>query len=368
MSHEYSRIPLIDAFKAVAAQLIVLHHLAWYGPMSDTAVGLAPWLHDVQAWLADYGRLAVAAFFAIGGFLAARMLSPHALSLDSSPLYPIFRRYVRLVGPYAVALALAIVSAALARQWMVHDSVGAMPDIGQVLAHLLLLNDLLGYEALSAGVWYVAIDFQLFALLVLVLWAAGRLPGRRCAGADFFAPALVTLMALASLLFFNRNTAWDSTALYFFGAYALGAGSAWAVRSAFPFRGLLWVALIGGLALSVDFRPRIAVALAVALVLGLADLLRLSGPRLLMHLGKISYALFLVHFSVCLLVSAVFHRFAPHDPLLNGVGVLLAWGASNVVAMLFQRHIEAHLACWQPSLPISRLTRVLSLGWASRSA
>ena len=29
------RFPMIDAFKAVASQLIVLHHLAAYGPVSD---------------------------------------------------------------------------------------------------------------------------------------------------------------------------------------------------------------------------------------------------------------------------------------------------------------------------------------------
>ncbi|MEY4755596.1 MAG: hypothetical protein RJA34_494, partial [Pseudomonadota bacterium] len=29
------RLALIDALKAIGAQFIVLHHLAFYGPMSD---------------------------------------------------------------------------------------------------------------------------------------------------------------------------------------------------------------------------------------------------------------------------------------------------------------------------------------------
>ena len=33
-------MPVIDLFKAVASQLIVLHHLAFYGPMSDAAAPL----------------------------------------------------------------------------------------------------------------------------------------------------------------------------------------------------------------------------------------------------------------------------------------------------------------------------------------
>lgn len=341
-------MPLIDLIKAVAAQLIVLHHLAWYGPMSDTAAALAPWLESGQEWLADYGRFAVAAFLAIGGFLAAQVLSPRGLPHDKSPLCLIWQRYIRLIGPYAVALLLAMASAAWARKWMAHDSVGAVPDIWQVLSHLLLLHDIFDYEALSAGAWYVAIDFQLFALLVCLLWLAERRP----ASADFLVPLGVALLACASLFYFNRDATWDNTALYFFGAYALGVGSCWAVRSALPYRGLFAVALIGGLALGVEFRPRLAVALGVALALGLAHLhLRMNGVRLLAYFSRISYSLFLVHFPVCLLVNAAFQRFVPHDPLSNALGVVLAWGASNIAAALFYRHVEARLGRWQPRLP-----------------
>ena len=60
-----------------------------------------------------------------------------------------------------------------------HDSIPDAPDILQLLAHALLLQDLLDQEALSAGVWYVAIDFQLFALAVTLLWLSGRIE-RRC--------------------------------------------------------------------------------------------------------------------------------------------------------------------------------------------
>ena len=38
------RLPYIDALKAVGAQLIVLHHLAFYGPMTDWTHRLLPGL------------------------------------------------------------------------------------------------------------------------------------------------------------------------------------------------------------------------------------------------------------------------------------------------------------------------------------
>ncbi|HSV53424.1 MAG TPA: acyltransferase, partial [Burkholderiaceae bacterium] len=53
------RLPLIDALKAVACVMIVWHHLAFYGPMSDIAQPLAPRL---ISWLYDYGRMAVQVF------------------------------------------------------------------------------------------------------------------------------------------------------------------------------------------------------------------------------------------------------------------------------------------------------------------
>ncbi|MDP1607582.1 MAG: acyltransferase [Rhodocyclaceae bacterium] len=353
-----SRIPLIDAVKALAAQLIVLHHLAWYGPMSDVAAAASPLFGTWQSWLADYGRYAVAAFFAVGGYLAAQALSPRGLPLDQSPFSMILQRYLRLAGPYAVALLLAIVSAALARQWMTHDSIGSPPDLWQFFAHLLLLHDLLDFEALSAGVWYIAIDFQLYALLVVLLWVA-----RRLASADFPGPLLVLIVALASLFFFNQRDAWDATALYFFGAYALGVGSSWAVRSARPYRLLSLLALIGVTALWFDFRPRIAVALVVALTLGLAHLhLRTSvhnRGKVLASLGRMSYALFLVHFPVCLLISAAFHQLAPLDPYLNALGVLVAWVASNLAALLFYHQVERRLsALWRVSRPKPQYLRV----------
>ena len=345
---ERQQIFLIDAFKALAAQLIVLHHLAWYGPMSDVAASLSPQFDWGQDWLAEYGRYAVAAFLAIGGYLAAQALQPRGLPAGKSPLCLLMQRYARLVGPYAVALILAVASASIARHWMSHDSIGGTPQLGQFFAHLFLLHDLLEYEALSAGVWYVAIDFQLYALLVLLLWLAERMFWRRPAGADFFiGPLLVAGVALASLFFFNRDADWDHTALYFFGAYALGVGSRWAADSDRPHAALLLVAAIGIAALAIDFRPRIAIALLVAVSLGLAQLhVRLTGAGVLTSLSRISYSLFLVHFPVCLLVSAVFQHFAPDNPALNALGLFFAWLASNIVAVFFYRHVETRMTPW----------------------
>ena len=63
MSSPAARMPLIDAMRAIASQLIVLHHLAFYGPMSDAALELAPGLIH---WLSEHARIAVQAFLGAG--------------------------------------------------------------------------------------------------------------------------------------------------------------------------------------------------------------------------------------------------------------------------------------------------------------
>ena len=106
-----ARLPVVDALKGIASQLIVLHHLAFYGPMSDV---VSPFLGGVVGWLSTNGRIAVQVFLVMGGYMAARALAPHGRASFGSPLSVMIRRYLRLSVPYAIAIGVAIVAAALA--------------------------------------------------------------------------------------------------------------------------------------------------------------------------------------------------------------------------------------------------------------
>jgi len=359
MSASPSRMPLIDALKAAASQLIVLHHLAFYGPMSDVAHDLAPALFK---WFYEDARIAVQVFLVVGGFLAARNLAPRGVAQFTHPLPLAWNRYGRLMLPVLAAIGLAVVCAAIARAWMpLESSVPAAPDMPQLLTHVLLLQNLLGYEALSAGVWYVAIDFQLFVLMVALLWLARRAPA---AGACRHpASVLVSALTIASLFHFNRDAAWDNWALYFFGAYGLGVLAFWASGREHRLFWLGVVAAMGLAALLVDFRSRIAVALLVALLLGgtrsSAVAQRWLDVRPLAFLGRISYSVFLAHYPVCLAINAAFARFAPGDPLINAFGLLLAWSASILAGALLHRYVEQPAFLWQ---------RHSAARWAARNA
>ena len=78
-----ARLPLIDALKALASQLIVLHHLAFYGPMADA---VRPWAQPLVDALSEHGRLAVQVFLVVAGFLAVRGLAPAGAPAAIGPL------------------------------------------------------------------------------------------------------------------------------------------------------------------------------------------------------------------------------------------------------------------------------------------
>ncbi|RZI42637.1 acyltransferase [Herbaspirillum sp. HC18] len=332
---------ILDLLKAIASNLIVLHHLAYYGPMSDHVRPLIP---ELAGWFEQHARVAVHAFLVMGGFLAAKSLSHMAVA---DPLRAVWRRFAKLVPSFMVAVVIAVAASALASQWMTHDSISAPPSPTQLIAHALLLHNVLGFESLSAGAWYVAIDFQLFALLTLMLWLAGRGVSSR-----WIAAVLVTAGAAASLMVFNLDPEWDVWAPYFFGSYGLGALAWWAsdhkrgALGAAVFSGI--ILLLGGLSLELEFRSRIAVAFGTAMLLVLVcrGIVSLPGQRskLAAFLGQISYGVFLVHFPVCLVVNATFTRFAPAEPEVQALGILLAWIASLAAGAGFHRWIEQPLS------------------------
>lgn len=338
---------LINLLKAGAAQLIVLHHLAFYGPMSDHARRILPSLVD---WLYDHARIAVQVFLVIGGFLAAKSLSPDGLPGAQSPRRLVWRRYLKLTPAFFVAMLLAVLASAWAGHWMTHDSISPPPTMLQLGAHALLLHGVLGFESLSAGAWYVAIDFQLYALTTLLAWLSGQLAGGRSPG--WLLPGLVVAGVGASLLHFNLDPDWDVWAPYFFGAYGLGMLAWWAgdpersPRSA----ALLLAALLllPSLALMLDFRSRIAVALAAACALFLFGRARpgaKAGATLstVHYAGKISFSVFLVHFPVSLVVNAAFARFVPEQAHAQVLGMLAAWIASLLAGAAFFRWVETPL-------------------------
>ncbi len=316
---------LLDLLKATGCLLIVLHHLAFYGPMSDVVS---------QAWprlihgLSEYGRLAVQLFLVCSGFLSAASLAAQPGMGPGSVLQLAWQRYLRLSIPLMAALSAAVLITEWVRPHFDHPSLSATPDGWQTVAHVFFLQHLADLEALSAGVWYVAIDFQLYLMTLLVLWVVtlwSRVqPGAR---PEALRLQLMLGLTLVSLVHWNLQPELDLYGLYFFGAYGMGWLAHRARQSRIPPKGWAVLMALGLLALWVDPRWRIATAWAVALLLATAPERWLapvvvSGWRAgVSQLSRISYPVFLIHYAVSLAVSAFVTAHWPRSLVCNGLGM-----------------------------------------------
>ncbi|MEY2952470.1 MAG: hypothetical protein RLZZ401_557 [Pseudomonadota bacterium] len=346
------RLAWADALKGLACIAIVWHHLSVYGPMVDVAYPLAPRLVD---WLYGYGRMAVQVFLVLAGYLAAASLAPLGAADFDRPWGHIGRRYRRLAGPYLVALTAAVLAAWVARLGPHPASVPAAATLAQALAHMLLLQSLLDADSLSAGVWYIAIDLQLYALTVGGLHLSRCLAQRWQIPPSWLSLGLLSALMAVSLGYFNLDTRWDTTALYFAGSYGMGVLAYWGGSELpTPWRKACLAVLVlsGVVGLTWAFRERIMLAWAVALVLALlarrASLVGLRYPVAapLLSLGRMSYSVFLIHYPICLLVNAGMGRWWPDQPAVNALGWAVAFVLSLLAARLMHRFVESQPTGW----------------------
>lgn len=349
---------LVDCLKVFAAQIIIVHHCLSYGELASAAKELLP---SFSAFVFDYGRYAVQLFLVMAGYLAAQSFESMMATQNQSSKNGVatvvqlaLRRYLRLVGPYSVAILITIACAALARQWSVAEYIGPPETLKQILAHLLLMQGLLGYESISAGAWYVAIDWQLYTVLAIVCVA---FPQRK------IRIGIITVLCLASLLYFNRHADYENTFIYFIGSYGLGILAYWAsglsaVKS-LAHQAMVKKILIA-IAVTVILSAMHSVWLRNYLALGVAFLLLYAGKRpypqpqmwlasAVQWAGARAYCAFLIHFAFILLANTALIALSIQNTAVAvaviGIVSVLSWLAANYL----YRWVELPVGRWRPA-------------------
>jgi peptidoglycan/LPS O-acetylase OafA/YrhL len=339
----------VDVLKVVAAQFIVWHHFSAYGPMADTMTLMWPQLME---WLYRYARLAVQVFLVVGGYLAAQSVMHKSIQ---HPLISIAKRYLRLAPFYVFALALISVAVAVSRDTIHASWLPSEPTVRQFLAHGFLAHDLLGFEALSSGAWYVAIDFQLYALLIVLCHALHTETNKRLSIA-------VALLCVASMWQFNRVDELDIWAIYFFAAYGLGVLAAWAKRSTFEAK-VFWVtALLAAGALWFEYRTRLSLALltAVWLVIKPKGMVHWTPMKRVVHrLSNSAYVLFLTHFGIIVLFSDMWNKSHFYDPSMAFALTGFAWLCCVGMGLFLHEKAEVPIHHW-----VAQTTKPLFSGLA----
>ena len=350
-----SSLFLIDLLKVFAALTIILHHLSSYGQIAADVQVTFP---VVSHFLFEYGRFAVQIFLVMAGYLATQSLCRYANTQFSIQhlLRVIINRYLRLFAPYVAALIFTIFCAWIARHWVNDEFVGETETLGQFLAHLFFLQGILGLDSISAGAWYVAIDWQLYSVLAILLISFSSYQTLIW---------LLSLIAVSSLLFFNRDSHYEAYFIYFLGSYTLGM-LAYLANSytAQKIRALAKFALfaLGALIAIASFQElwgRNVLAWLVAILLlvwgnstypalGSTSLkTKLLALRFIAWASPRSYSAFLIHFAFILLANTVYiacelHAYA--NGLIAIVLMLLVVICSVLTANYMYRWIELPIA------------------------
>lgn len=331
----------IIALRALAALVIVWHHFALYPPLSEWA---RPLLGEFLLWFEVHAR-STQVFFVLGGFVLAHSLAAHRWRAGGLFLF-LLRRYCRLGLPYLMVIALILPIYAFARNWVPDSVLGAAVSWPQLIAHLFFLQDILGYEALSAGLWFVGINIQLCILFAILLCLRDCVLWR---GVDVLG-VLGWSLAVFSLFYANLNAGWDVWGIYFFPYFFMGV-VVWRSKNGTQTLEFWLYQALFLIAMAFEWRWRLSIAMLVGYLLlwSLKSGWIVRWPRhaRILWLGKISYSLFLVHFPVLILVAALWAHLGWTSPLLASLGLLLAFVASIAAASGFYRWIE------QPSAWVS---------------
>jgi len=335
--------PFIDRVRGVAAVVIMLHHLVGYVPGADRSLPLPATLHDFFWW---HGGLAAQVFLVIGGFVGGLSLSRATPSLGGLGRF-LASRYLRLALPavatllYAIALSALVPAAWSAFPLFDHFSWAA------VLAHMLLVQDILGYPSLLTGFWYLPVDWQCSGLLALLFTAHAAILRRHPALSP--AARIATFLGLAapvailSLFCWNGDPAHEPFATYYFGLVFLGAIGALSAVGRLP-PAVFWAyAVACAVAVILQGRPQPAVALAAGIAIHAVARRAGSAPHrpgILDTLGRVSYSLFLVHYPTIWGVASLGRGVAGDDPAALAPWIVAAVPASLAAAVLLHRFVE----------------------------
>ena len=370
-SGQSQRIEIFDGMRGLASVIVMIFHMAvWtvYGYSANEYKIFANsfWRVATQTPLKMIwgGNEAVLVFYIIGGFVLARpYLSGR--KLDFKPF--IIKRWIRLMLPYVLVIAMTSILIALFGAWK-HDTIDLsgsfnvkwkrVPNAGEILLYIL------GYDynlnILSGAFWSMVQEWRLSFILPFVAIALHRNRTGKVLG--YYAILQVGIDALTNWGM-RSDTVWlahlseslnrtNYYAIFFVMGAVLAKHlpairafvrehrrfrilSAWSIPFMIPSQWILS-------ALGLSFRVRNALLLTgLGIILFLV--LCLESPRLtaffkskpLLLLGKMSFSLYLTHTTSIILFVTFSGQVIPPE-----MALLLSPLFALPVAYLWQKHVE----------------------------
>jgi peptidoglycan/LPS O-acetylase OafA/YrhL len=292
------RFYFIDALRGLAALWVVLFHAQIDERLDSLERVLPDWL-DVP--LFQWGSLGVPVFFVLSGFVIAHSLRKASIDVPYFQKFAL-RRLIRLTPPYYVSIAISLVFSLLAAyaKRQPFAPMGQAFSIERLLAHLVYIQELVGFTNFNDVYWTLGLEIQsyvlLCALLALAQWLMSR-HSEQVAYKIVFVP--IALFAATYPIAIAPGLGRSVLILPLFYSFLLGVFAYWCWQKKFD-RGWFYAysgALVGaGIVHQSEFTLMSVLIAALILEVGragqLADLLKGS---VLQFFGDVSYSLFLTH-------------------------------------------------------------------------
>ncbi|WP_395395451.1 acyltransferase [Novosphingobium sp. BL-8A] len=348
MPQSRTNFTVVHALRGIACLWVLLFHAA-EGRHIDSLVPYAPFLFRD-------GHLGVAIFFALSGFVIAHSLSgrgggdsPIATSGDLGRF--LLRRSLRLDPAYWTSMLITIGFAGFAA--MIRHEPHLVPTSGQIAAHLLYLQDLLGVAEINPVYWTLACEFQFYLFFALMLLVRARWTQAGWPMAAAINLAAFALAIAAAFCLFGKD--WSGVFVQFWHVFYLGVLARRALDSEVAKLGFLALAII---LLGTPGFDRTAALTAIFLFLAVRSGWAQTGLnwRWLQFLGTISYSLYLIHNPLTGAAGFIGHRLFGSGPAADLICLALILAASIVGAALLW---------WMVERPSHWLSRRIRLGTAT---
>lgn len=285
------RIDAIDSMRGVASLMVAGHHFG--GALaSDLA-----WAPAMARAILHEGALGVQIFFVLSGYVIA--LSTERLRPCWSNIGRfVVRRGTRLDPPYLVSIALAVGLLAVTNA-LEPATARPLPGTGQLLSHVVYLQNILGYGNIVVVYWSLCFEVQMYLLYILLFFLERRLAAGRPARHAVLARVVIWYpLLLASILV--KYQIWPletpGWCLPFWFLFFLGAQMRWLHNGAVRWReaapGLALVAVLG---IPAEPAESAAIAAGLATVFWHRRLAGIGSFRPLLFLGVLSYSIYLIH-------------------------------------------------------------------------
>jgi peptidoglycan/LPS O-acetylase OafA/YrhL len=213
--------------RALAALVVYLNHAyaeVWNPQYGQAAPGyLHPMMYSLVA-----GHLSVTIFIVISGFCLTLPVVRAGDRLRGGIAAFFQRRARRILPPYygAVALSLGLIATVLGqRTGTIWDAPLRLSAEG-IVSHLLLLQDLFGTGSINYVFWSIAVEWKIYFLFPLLVWAWGRLGPR--------STVLLALAAGYALRIGFGATRIERACPQYIGMFSLGMLAAYVVSSERP--------------------------------------------------------------------------------------------------------------------------------------